>query len=115
MARIKSRAPSELLFSLFALIIVTIGVHAVYVAVVRPKATAVLNEQRAAMKKDPDFVAERSMYVVLKDWEQESEIIWRSGPRDHWLQGRSLRASAVSLTVTAARSRRNEDPSGGHA
>jgi|MudIll2142460700_1097286.scaffolds.fasta_scaffold14940_3 biopolymer transport protein ExbB/TolQ len=75
MARIKSRAPSELLFSLFALIIVTIGVHAVYVAVVRPKATAVLNEQRAAMKKDPDFVAERSMYVVLKDWEQESEII----------------------------------------
>jgi biopolymer transport protein ExbB/TolQ len=75
MARFKTRAPSELLFSLFALIIITITVHAVYVTVIRPRATAVLAEQRAAMKNDPDFIAERSMYVVLKDWEQESEII----------------------------------------
>ncbi len=75
MARFKSRAPSELIFSLFALIIITITVHAVYVTVIRPRATAVLAEQRAAMKNDPDFIAERSMYVVLKDWEQESEII----------------------------------------
>jgi len=75
MARYKSRAPSELLFSLFALIIFTISVHAVYVTVVRPKAAALLAEQRTAMMKDPNFVAERSMYVVLKDWEQEAEII----------------------------------------
>ena len=27
------------------------------------------------MLNDPDFVAERSMYVVLKDWEQEAAII----------------------------------------
>ena len=38
MARFKSRAPNELLYSLFAFIIVTIAVHAVYVTVVRPKA-----------------------------------------------------------------------------
>jgi biopolymer transport protein ExbB/TolQ len=75
MARFKSRAPSELLFSLFAFIIVAIAVHAVYVTVVRPRAAAVMAEQREAMKKDPDYVSERSMYVVLKDWEQESEII----------------------------------------
>jgi hypothetical protein len=75
MARIKSRAPNELLYSLFAFIIVAIAVHAAYVTVVRPKATAVLAEQREAMQKDPNYVAERSVYVVIKDWEQESAII----------------------------------------
>ena len=64
MARIKSRAPNEFLFSLFALIIITIVVHAVYVTLVRPGAAAVLSEQRAAMKKDPDYVAERSHGVA---------------------------------------------------
>ncbi len=75
MARPKSRAPNELVYSLFAFLIIAIGVHAVYVTIVRPRAAAVLAEQRAAMKKDPEFVAERSMYVVLKDWEQEAEVI----------------------------------------
>lgn len=75
MARFKSRAPNELLFSVFALIIFTIVVHAAYVTVVRPRASALLAEQRAAMIKDPNYVAERSIYVVLKDYEQESEII----------------------------------------
>ena len=75
MARFKSRAPNELLYSLFAFIIVAIAVHAAYVTVVRPKAAAVLAEQRAAMQKDPNYVAERSVYVVLKDWEQESAIV----------------------------------------
>jgi len=75
MARFKTRAPNELLYSLFAFIITAIAVHAVYVTVVRPQAAAVLAEQRAAMAKDPNFVAERSVYVVLKDWEQESCVI----------------------------------------
>jgi biopolymer transport protein ExbB/TolQ len=75
MARFKTRAPNELLYSLFAFIIIAIAVHAVYVTVVRPQATTVLAEQRAAMLKDPNFVAERSVYVVLKDWEQEAAII----------------------------------------
>jgi len=75
MARPKSRAPNELIFSLFAFIIIAIAVHAAYVTVIRPKATAVLAEQRAAMKKDPNYVAERSPYVLVKDWEQESAII----------------------------------------
>ena len=75
MARFKSRAPNELLYSLFAFIIIAIAVHAVYVTVVRPRAEAVLAEQRTAMQKDPNYVAQRSVYVVLKDWEQESAII----------------------------------------
>jgi biopolymer transport protein ExbB/TolQ len=75
MARFKSRAPNELVFSLFAFIIIAIGVHAAYVTVVRPRAAAVLAEQREAMKNNPDFVAERSIHVVMKDWEQEAEVI----------------------------------------
>jgi biopolymer transport protein ExbB/TolQ len=75
MARFKSRAPNELVYSLFAFIIVAIAVHAAFVTVIRPKATAILAEQRVAMQKDPNFVAQRSVYVVIKDWEQESAII----------------------------------------
>jgi hypothetical protein len=75
MARVKTRAPSELMFSLFALIIFVIAVHSVYVTVIRPKAAAVLVAQREGMKKDPNYVSQRSIYVVLKDWEQESEVI----------------------------------------
>jgi biopolymer transport protein ExbB/TolQ len=75
MARTKYRAPSEFVFSLFALIIAAIVVHAFYVTVVRPKATAALTEQRAAMAKDPNYVAERSIFVILKDYEQESCFI----------------------------------------
>jgi biopolymer transport protein ExbB/TolQ len=75
MARVKTRAPSELIFSLFALIIFLIAVHSVYVTVVRPRAAVVLAEQKAAMSKDPNYVSERSIYVVLKDWEQESCVI----------------------------------------
>jgi len=75
MSKINARAPSELLFSVFSLIVIVIVVHATYVTVVRPRANAILVEQRAAMKTDPNFVAERSIYVLLKDWEQESEVI----------------------------------------
>jgi biopolymer transport protein ExbB/TolQ len=75
MSRINARAPSELLFSVFSLIVFVIVVHATYVTVIRPRASEVLAEQRAAMKVDPNYVAERSVYVLLKDWEQESEVI----------------------------------------
>ena len=75
MARVISRAPSELVFSLFALIIAIIAVHSVWVTVVRPRAATVIAAQREGMKNDPNFVSERSLYVVLKDWEQESCVI----------------------------------------
>jgi biopolymer transport protein ExbB/TolQ len=75
MARAKSRAPNELIYSLFAFFTVAIAVHAAYVTVIRPRAAAVIAEQRAAMAKDPNFVAERSPYVLVKDWEQEAAIV----------------------------------------
>ncbi len=62
----------EFVFQLFALVISLILVHAVYVTVVWPNADAVLTEQRAMMKEDPEYIAESSFYVIIKDYEQES-------------------------------------------
>jgi len=62
----------EFVFQLFALIIAVIVVHGVYVTVVWPNAEAVLAEQRAMTQQDPDYVAETSFFVVVKDYEQES-------------------------------------------
>ena len=69
------RYPSEFVFSLFALAITVMIVHSIYVLDVRPKAQAILAEQRAGMLNDPNYIAERSFYVLVKDYEQESEII----------------------------------------
>lgn len=62
----------EFVFQLFALIIAVIIVHGVYVTVVWPNAEAVLTEQRERMRQDPDYVAESSLFVIVKDYEQET-------------------------------------------
>lgn len=62
----------EFVFQVFALLIAVILVHGIYVTVVWPKADAVLTEQRARMQEDPNYVAESSLYVIVKDYEQES-------------------------------------------
>ena len=71
----KKRYPNEFLYSIFTLLAAVIVVHAFYVAVVRPNAQGVLVAQAAAMKTDPDYVPQRSLWVVLKDYEQESCLI----------------------------------------
>jgi len=71
----KKHYPSEFLFSIFTLLAATIVVHALWVALVRPNAQAVLVAQAAAMKADPDYVPERSLWVIVKDYEQESCLI----------------------------------------
>jgi len=63
---------NEFLFQLFSLLVVILVVHATYVTVIWPNARADIEENRAMIKKDPDYTAQRSWYVVLKDWEQES-------------------------------------------
>lgn len=62
---------SEFLIELFALLAIIVAVHAVYTAVVRPRAAAVVAEQQAAMKADPEYVAPRSWWIIVKDPEQE--------------------------------------------
>lgn len=66
---------SEAVYQVFALIISVILVHAVYVAVVRPNADLILQQQAAQHELDANYVPDTSFYIVLKDPEQESCII----------------------------------------
>ena len=65
----------EFIFQLFSLIIAVIVVHAIYVSIIRPNASAVLEEQTIQMNANPDYVPERSTYVVIRDFEQEACFI----------------------------------------
>jgi len=71
----KKNIPVEFVYQLFALIIAIIVVHAFYVSVVRPNAAEVIIEQNMLAEADPDFVRERSVWVLIKDLEQESCFI----------------------------------------
>ncbi|MDG1463325.1 MAG: MotA/TolQ/ExbB proton channel family protein [Gammaproteobacteria bacterium] len=68
----KKNLPTEFIFQLFALLIAVIMVHAVYVALIRPQAAAVMEEQNLMIAEDPNYVVERSFYVIVQDFEQES-------------------------------------------
>ena len=71
----KKNIPVEFVFQLFALIIAIIVVHAFYVSVVRPNAAQIIAEQNAAAAADPNFVRERRVAVLVKDFEQEACFI----------------------------------------
>ena len=62
----------EFFFQLIALFTSIIIVHAVYVTVVRPSAEVILEEQRALQAEGAAYDMDRSLYVVIKDYEQEA-------------------------------------------
>ncbi|MEJ2160401.1 MAG: MotA/TolQ/ExbB proton channel family protein [Chromatiales bacterium] len=72
---VKKTFPFEFTYQVFALIVAIIIVHAIYVAVVRPNAEAVLTYQAEMMAQDSDYVADRSVWVLIRDFEQESCFI----------------------------------------
>jgi biopolymer transport protein ExbB/TolQ len=69
----KTKSPifNEFIFQVLALVASVIVVHAVYVTLVRPSATAFLESERAALADDPTRIADRSFFVVIRDYEQE--------------------------------------------
>jgi len=67
--------PVEFTFQVFSLLVSILLVHAVYVVWVRPSADAALREQAEQMASDPTYVAERSLAVLVRDFEQESCFI----------------------------------------
>jgi biopolymer transport protein ExbB/TolQ len=67
--------PVEFVYQVVSLIVAMIFVHAFYVVTVRPLADIVLAEQVANMQADPDYVQERSVWVIIRDFEQESCFI----------------------------------------
>ena len=66
---------SDFLYQLFALIISLIIVHAIYVTVVRPNADAILQEQQARQAAGEVYEVQRSIFIVIKDFEQEACFI----------------------------------------
>jgi biopolymer transport protein ExbB/TolQ len=67
--------PTEFVYQVFSLLVAFIVTHAVYVTYVRPNAADFVAEQRAKIKIDPKHEPEQSAFVILKDYEQESEVI----------------------------------------
>jgi len=71
----KTNFSTEFVFQVFSLIIAVIIVHAIYVGVIRPNAVAVMEEQRILIAENPEYVPERSGFVIVKDFEQEACFI----------------------------------------
>jgi len=67
--------PSDFVVTLFFLVFTIVTVHAAYVAWIRPQGEAITQEELQRMKEDRSYVPERSFYLVIKDFEQELEII----------------------------------------
>ena len=65
----------EALFQFGALIFVVIIVHATYVTVIRPNADLIQEQQQLLQQQDENFVPERSVFIILRDFEQETCII----------------------------------------
>ena len=66
---------SEFMYELYALLAVILVIQGLYTAVVRPRAVAILAAQQAEMAKDPEYVPERTLWVIAKDYEQEVCVI----------------------------------------
>ena len=67
--------PIEFIYQLFSLIVLVILVHGIYLAVIRPRADDILARQAALVQEDKSYVSQRSVYVLIRDYEQESCFI----------------------------------------
>jgi biopolymer transport protein ExbB/TolQ len=66
---------TEFIYQLFALMISVIIVHGMYVGIVRPYADRDLAEQAINMQEDAEYIANRSIWIVIQDFEQEACFI----------------------------------------
>jgi biopolymer transport protein ExbB/TolQ len=87
----------DLFYQVATLVLSFLVVHVPYTLVVRPRAQAILAEQARQMRDNPEYVQERSWWVIVKDPEQEWEFIlclwalaimgskWRASSRERRL------------------------------
>jgi len=92
----------DLVYQVATLVLSFLVVHVPYTLAVRPNARVVLEEQARQMRQIPEYIQERSWWVVIKDPEQESELIlclwalcimgakWRSSSHERALLERDL-------------------------
>ena len=66
---------NEFLFQVFSGIVAVIIVHAVYVTEVRPRATEIIAEQALRIQEEAGYTPERSVWVLVRDFEQETCFI----------------------------------------
>lgn len=71
----KQKMSSEFIYQLFALLIAVIVVHAIYIGAIRPSANAQLEREAQLQASGQEFVSERSLVVVIRDFEQEACFI----------------------------------------
>ena len=71
----KMRLPSEFLYQVFALLFAVIVVHAAYIGVIRPSADSQLAIQAAQQAAGEAPTGNRSLAIVIKDYEQEACFI----------------------------------------
>jgi biopolymer transport protein ExbB/TolQ len=69
------RPETGFLFQAASFVVAVLLVHSAYVTVVWPRSEAILAAQAARMQVDPGYIQERSIWVILRDYEQETEII----------------------------------------
>jgi biopolymer transport protein ExbB/TolQ len=67
--------PGEFRIGLAALLVTLLTVHGFYALHVRPVAQALLERAHATRLADPTYVAPRSLYVLVMDYEQEVEFV----------------------------------------
>lgn len=65
----------EFMYQVFSLLIIMILVHAAYVGIIRPNADAFLAEQVELLAQDKSRVTQRSLFVIIRDYEQEACFI----------------------------------------
>ena len=68
-------ARTGFVFQAASLLLAAAVVHTAYVTLVWPRGDAQLAAQQARMQVDPGYVQERSLWVILRDYEQEAEIV----------------------------------------
>lgn len=66
---------NEFVYQIIALIICVIVVHAFYVTSVWPNATEILAEQALRIQQDANYTPERSVWVLIRDFEQEACLV----------------------------------------
>jgi biopolymer transport protein ExbB/TolQ len=62
----------EFIYQIFALIVIVIIVHAVYVAAIRPAADAFMLQQAEQLAEGQPAEAQQSIFVMIRDYEQEA-------------------------------------------
>lgn len=71
----KKSAGTEFIYQLLSLLLAVLLVHALYVTVIRPEAEVIITQQHAQQQAGSLVTDQRSLYLVLKDYEQETCLI----------------------------------------